>query len=66
MIKLTSDGEAMVDTETHWIPIQEKAPPVGVKVQLINQHNRSAAIGRYSPRYNWTHWYPLPTFKKSS
>lgn len=63
MIKLTSDGEAMVDTDVHWIPIQEQEPPVGVKVQLINRFNRSASTSKYSPRYGWTHWCPLPTFK---
>lgn len=64
MIRPSSDGKAIVDDELHWIPIKENSPPVGVKVQLINIENGTAVTAIYSPRYNWTHWFPLPVFKE--
>ena len=63
-IKETTDKVATVDTEYHWRPIDENTP-LGTKVQLINRRYGVATYGQvYSSDTFWTHWAPLPTFKK--
>lgn len=61
MIKVSSDGAAVVDAEYFWRPIA--TCPVGRKVQLINKKMGCATYGVYkkSDTY-WTHWAPLPKF----
>lgn len=62
---LDSTGTAFVDKGYHWEPITEDTPRGG-KAQLIN-------IDAGLPQYGvlpfgdcwWTHWAPLPTFKRS-
>lgn len=61
-IKQTSDGQAVVDTTIHWIPIGDKPPPSG-KLQLINRKLGVATYGNWSKGQGWTHYAPLPTFK---
>jgi hypothetical protein len=63
-IKTTTDKAAVVDTAYHWIPIAERQPPRGSKVQLIDDRLGVAVYGPYSPKSTHTHWAPLPTFKK--
>lgn len=62
-IKTTTDKSAAVDTEYHWIDVDEHAPPVGPKLQLINKYLGVATYGTWSPGGKWTHWAPLPTFR---
>lgn len=61
MIKLTSDGKALVDTTTKYIPIDPAHPPRG-KCILINRHQGVAVIGEYRKEFGWSHYFPLPTF----
>lgn len=61
MIKLTSDGKALVDTTTKYIPIDPGNPPRG-KCILINQWQGVAVIGEHRKEFGWTHYHPLPTF----
>lgn len=57
-------GDATIDRSYHWIPIDENAP-LGTKVQLINARAGVATYGQIFSRDGWwTHWAPLPTFKK--
>lgn len=63
-IRQTSDGVAVVDTEHHWIPIAEKEPPSGSKVLLINKRYGVALLSIYRKHDDWTHWYPLPKFRR--
>lgn len=63
-IKETHDKAATVDSQYHWRPIDEDTP-IGTKVQLINRRYGVATYGQvYSSDTFWTHWAPLPTFKK--
>lgn len=64
MIKETSDGKAVVDTAHFWIPIAEQQPPLGTKVLLINSAAGVALLGAYQRDSFWTHWSPLPRFRK--
>ena len=52
------------DTAYHWRDIATDPPPQGVKLQLINSHYGVATYGRWDRGGDWTHWAPLPTFKK--
>jgi hypothetical protein len=62
---LTADRAALVDREYHWRDILTDPPPGGAKAQLINKAAGVAQYGSYNPRDTWyTHWAPLPTFKK--
>jgi len=62
--KLTADGAAVVDPDTHWRKI-DSSTPRGAKVQLINKASGVAQYGRHSPSDTFfTHWHPLPIFDK--
>lgn len=64
-INTSHTGAATVDREYFWIQIDENAP-IGTKVQLINKRDGVAVYGHiYSKDCPWTHWAPLPAFKKS-
>ena len=54
------------DTAYHWRDIASDPPPQGVKLQLINERYGVAAYGTWKPASDWTHWAPLPTFKKEN
>lgn len=63
-MKLTADGAAAVCTDYHWLPIDANTPR-GVKLQLINKRYGVATYGQiFSDNCFWTHFCPLPTFKK--
>ena len=64
MIKQTTDKAAVVDTEFHWIAVEDQPPPISTKLLLINRDYGTAVIGIWMPSTWWTHWAPLPTFKK--
>lgn len=63
-VDLDSSKVAAVDREYYWRPIQ--SCPLGVKVQLISSLNGVAVYGSYNGKHRspWTHWAPLPVFKK--
>lgn len=64
MTTLTYDGAAAVDRTYHWLEIDEHTPR-GTKLQLIHRPSGSACYGPLFGNNNfWTHWAPLPTFKK--
>ena len=63
MIKTTNDKAAVVDTTVHWIDLNERKPPGGAKVLLINRALGVATMGAWGPSTQWTHWAPLPTFR---
>lgn len=59
-----NDGTVAIDREYHWIPIDENTPR-GCKLQLICKRSNVATYGVvFSDDTYWTHWAPLPTFKK--
>jgi hypothetical protein len=60
---INSAKTVAVDREYHWRPIA--TCPVGVKVQLINRRYGVAVYGEYRSKERfWTHWAPLPVFRK--
>ena len=63
-VKLTQDGAAAVDQTYFWRPI-DKDTPRGTKLQLIH---RPSGVAVHGPLFTndtfWTHWTPLPSFKK--
>lgn len=63
--RLSTDGKAVVNLETKWMPIDEHTPR-GTKLQLIN---RDAGVAHYGQLHSgdafYTHWFPLPTFDKA-
>lgn len=60
----STDKAAAVDREYHWMPIDTNTPR-GRKVQLINRNAGVATYGALETDPGWwTHWAPLPTFKK--
>ncbi len=64
MQETSHGGDATIDRNYHWIPIDANAP-LGTKVQLINKRDGVATYGQiFSHNSHWTHWAPLPTFKK--
>jgi hypothetical protein len=63
---MTTDSTktAAIDRQYHWLPI-DKDTPIGVKVQLINKAAGVASYGAHKRGDTfYTHWSPLPTFKK--
>lgn len=59
-----SDRTAVVDRTYHWLPIDANTPR-GCKLQLIRKDDGVAHYGQlFSGDKHWTHWAPLPTFKK--
>jgi len=66
MHKINSDGAAVVNYDLHWIPIDDKTQR-GVKMMLISDQYGIGQISFYSPTDTYfTHWHPLPTFKKEN
>jgi len=63
---INSDGEAVVSYDLHWKPIDESTPR-GVKMLLISQKYGITSVGIHisNDKY-FTHWHPLPTFKKDT
>jgi hypothetical protein len=52
-----------VDRDYCWRPIA--TCPTGVKVQLVNRQSGIAVYGVYRKKDGfWTHWAPLPVFRK--
>lgn len=62
--RIDSTGAVVVDTEYHWLPIDEKTPRLA-KVQVINKDFKIAsdAVLPVGAVHYWTHWAPYPTFK---
>jgi hypothetical protein len=61
----TSDsyGAACVDSSYHWRPV-DKDTPRSTKLQLINEATGVATYGQITVDSWFTHWAPLPTFKR--
>ena len=64
-VKLTNDRAAAVDTTYHWREVGPTTPR-GTKLQLIVEGLGVAVYGQWQPGSPWTHWAPLPTFKKNT
>lgn len=61
---ISHGGEAAIDRSYNWLPIDANTPR-GVKLQLINKRYGVATYGQiFSDNCFWTHFCPLPTFKK--
>lgn len=64
MTEITHDKVAAVDRGYHYRPI-DKDTPMGVKMLLANKDYGVATIGSLPDRSKYfTHWSPLPTFRK--
>lgn len=64
--KLNSDRTAAVSLDAEWLPI-DSSTPRGVKLLLISVKYGIAQISMYYPADSYfTHWHPLPKFKKDS
>lgn len=62
--KISSDGAASITLNCKWLLIDRNTPR-GVKMMLISEKYGIAQISIYSPNDKYfTHWHPLPTFKK--
>ena len=62
--KLNSDRTAAVSLDAEWLPI-DSSTPRGVKLLLISVKYGIAQISMYYPADSYfTHWHPLPKFKK--
>ena len=64
-ITTTSNKSAMVDKDYHWLDAKENPPPNGPKMLMIDKKLGVAVLGTWRDNDRWTHWCPLPTFKKS-
>jgi hypothetical protein len=64
-IKLTHDHFAVVDVNNKWLDAKESPPPKSVKMLMIDKKLGVAVLGTWRDSDGWTHWCPLPTFKKS-
>jgi hypothetical protein len=64
--KLTHDRAAAVDTGTHWLDAKALPPPQGPKMLMIDKALGVAVLGSWRANDGWTHWAPLPTFKKDT
>jgi hypothetical protein len=64
--KLTHDRFAVVDVNNHWRDAKEFPPPNGPKMLLIDKRLGVAVLGSWRAAGGWTHWAPLPTFKRES
>jgi hypothetical protein len=62
--KLTHDRAAVVDSGNHWRDAKEFPPPLSAKMLLIAKSRGVAVLGDWRDADGWTHWAPLPTFKK--
>jgi hypothetical protein len=62
--RLSTDHSTVVDSAYHWISVDDIPPPMGPKLQLINKYNGVAVYGNWAPGGYWTHWAPLPTWKR--
>jgi hypothetical protein len=60
---LNSEKTVAIDKAYHWIKI-DKDTPRNVKIQLINKSYGVAIYGTYRFGDYFTHWAPLPTFRK--
>ena len=60
---LNGEKTVAIDPEYHWREI-DKDTPRGVKLQLINKRYGVAIYSQYMGDDYFTHWSPLPTFKK--
>lgn len=64
-LMLNNARTVAIDPEYHWREIN-KDTPRSVKLQLVNKDANVAVYGTYNgiDKY-FTHWAPLPTFKKA-
>ena len=65
-IRTTTDRAAVVDTEFHWLDAKEHTPPLSKKILCINKWQGVAIISHWVSAFGFTHWAPLPTFKKDN
>lgn len=62
----TSNKAAMVDKDYHWIDAKETPPPKGPKMLMIDKRLGVAVLGAWRDSDGWSHWCPLPTFRKNT
>lgn len=60
---VNNDKTAAVALDFYWQPITADTPK-GVKMLLINKQYGVASIGFVTKHDYWTHWAPLPRWKK--
>lgn len=64
--KLSSDGCAIVSSYYNWLEINDDTP-TNAMMLLINKPSGVLHKGTYNKLNNFfTHWSPLPTFKKDT
>jgi hypothetical protein len=66
VIRPSTDGAAVVNTQLKWISLVDDQPGRGQKVLVINKADGVARIDNYTPLSQITHWQALPTFEKES
>lgn len=65
-VQHTTDRAAVVDPDYFWRRIDSGAP-LGAKVQLINERSGVAVYGVLSAKESFfTHWAPLPKFRREA
>jgi hypothetical protein len=65
MIRQSTDGAAVVNTELNWISLGDSQPGGGQRVLLINRPDGVARIDLYRAGCRATHWQALPTFNEA-
>ena len=64
MTTLNTEKTVAIDKDYHWRKI-DRFTPRGVKLQLINENAGVASYGVLeTDPWFWTHFCPVPTFKK--
>lgn len=64
MIKKSSDGAALVNTDFQMVSYITEPPPKNVLLICGNIHSGKTVISNWDDKFNFTHWAPLPIFKK--
>ena len=62
--KPTADRAAFVDTGYCYMDAAEHPPPQGPRLLCIDRRAGVASVTVWNAKFGFTHWAPLPTFKK--
>lgn len=64
MIRKSSDGAALVDTDHTMVDVTEVPAPKNILLICGNIQSGKAVISHWDDKFGFTHWAPLPVFDK--
>lgn len=64
MIKKSSDGAAMVNTDWVLTPVSKEPAPLNKLILCGNVHSGKTVISTWDDKFGFTHWGALPVFDK--